>query len=654
MNWRDRISILSRKRNHGSAGPPLNRLNDLPSSSGTITSNNIASNSAPVESVVNTLSQLRPVIGPDLKSYYILLRGDEDSFTCIQPAMDVINSLDEVVKNVINTLMSGKQSLQVAELPPNAKKPRYSQAKTYTSSLAHRQISSNRKNGIRNLGSTLLKEEKRVSSINIENLFLDKAENGVVTFDSNKDVENVLLHKRVQDLESNEQDQMVRTTSILESRLKSNVFVKNKQESCLFISSDCGSGNISNLLTVPTTEPDLIQSIAQSVSSVRRRDYKNSQIRVLNEDENYVTPQAYLSEPLGTIESISKDLDCISSNARDLDCIGSNTRILDCIGSNTRDLDCIGSNTRDLDYIGSNTRSLDCAPTTLGPNVPLTELSLIAKEGTVLTEDEITSQIKTLIESEQLAVGEKNQIVVIRVSAREALVKIVQTETGAVDELAQHQETEAVPKSTMNRLISVKEEIKIEEEDPMSWSMSPVAGKKACYNSEAVVKSEDQPKNMNLLLSQYSEPHQDFGKTKEHIAPGLRETVAQTADCVIHPLVASLTEPLTNEEQQEDDELAKLHSVYKAGSPHLASQVDVLETFSDSLIGGAGGEIVVFQREDGEFVNQDGTPVSSELQYLITSSQQDLTLDPEDDHTDQLFVPPDHFEHHIVDVNSGL
>nr|XP_045599356.1 uncharacterized protein LOC123758750 [Procambarus clarkii] len=608
MNWRDRISILSRKRNHGSAGPPLNRLNDLPSSSGTITSNNIASNSAPVESVVNTLSQLRPVIGPDLKSYYILLRGDEDSFTCIQPAMDVINSLDEVVKNVINTLMSGKQSLQVAELPPNAKKPRYSQAKTYTSSLAHRQISSNRKNGIRNLGSTLLKEEKRVSSINIENLFLDKAENGVVTFDSNKDVENVLLHKRVQDLESNEQDQMVRTTSILESRLKSNVFVKNKQESCLFISSDCGSGNISNLLTVPTTEPDLIQSIAQSVSSVRRRDYKNSQIRVLNEDENYVTPQAYLSEPLGTIESISKDLDCISSNARDLDCIGSNTRILDCIGSNTRDLDCIGSNTRDLDYIGSNTRdldcigsntrSLDCAPTTLGPNVPLTELSLIAKEGTVLTEDEITSQIKTLIESEQLAVGEKNQIVVIRVSAREALVKIVQTETGAVDELAQHQETEAVPKSTMNRL--------------------------------------------------------DFGKTKEHIAPGLRETVAQTADCVIHPLVASLTEPLTNEEQQEDDELAKLHSVYKAGSPHLASQVDVLETFSDSLIGGAGGEIVVFQREDGEFVNQDGTPVSSELQYLITSSQQDLTLDPEDDHTDQLFVPPDHFEHHIVDVNSGL
>ena len=52
---------------------------------------------------------------------------------------------------------------------------------------------------------------------------------------------------------------------------------------------------------------------------------------------------------------------------------------------------------------------------------------------------------------------------------------------------------------------------------------------------------------------------------------------------------------------------------------------------------------------------QDGIPISSELQYLIASSQQDLatSLGP-DGQNNHILVPPDAFEDHTVDINCEL
>nr|XP_053653550.1 uncharacterized protein LOC128703022 [Cherax quadricarinatus]XP_053653557.1 uncharacterized protein LOC128703022 [Cherax quadricarinatus]XP_053653563.1 uncharacterized protein LOC128703022 [Cherax quadricarinatus] len=633
MNWRDRISILSRKRKHGRAGPPLNGQNDLPSGSGIISNHSLASNSAPVESVENTLSQLRPVIGPDHKSYYILLRGDEDSFTCIQPARDVVNSLDEVLKNVISTLKLVKPPLQATELPPNAKKPRYSQGKTYTTTVVHRHVDSVRKNGIHNTGSTLLNEDKIESSVNVGNLLLDKACN--TSSSTNSIVENVILNRTVQNLGSDQHNQMVRTSTLMyplvQSRLKSNgtVNVNTKQDSCLFISSDSESENVSNSLITPVSENDLIQNTTSSASSLRKKDCKGRQTHVLNAGENNVTPA-----PM----------------------------------------------TEFIRPAGSSTRGLECTIATIEHNSPMTELSLIAKEGTVLTEEEITSQIKTLIESEQLVVGEDNQIVVIRVSAREAMVKIVLNESEVDVLVRRHQETGAVTKSTRSKQSAIKKEVKVEVDDPLSLPIAVVDGE--CYNPEAMVNQEyllsqcsqtqqsaikeeikievddtlslpisavadgdcynpEAMVNQEYLLSQCSQTQQDFYDGKEIMDPRLEKTV--DPDCVVDSLVNPLVSSLPSEQQQAEV-LERLED--DSG----------METLSDALINATeGGEIVVFQREDGAFVNQDGTPVSSEIQYLITSLQQDFTpsLDAEDQ-AHNILLPPDNFEHNTIDVNSAL
>lgn len=369
MKWRDRISILSRKRNHGSVGSSLDEQSDLPSGSGIIHESNLASSSTPVESVETTLSQIRPVIGPDHKSYYILLRGNEDSFMCIQPAKDVINSLDEVIKNVINSVKLAKSSQQSSELPPSAKRPRYNQAKTYTGTLTHKQINSIRRNGVRNSNSLLINEDERLGSgVSLENLFLTKT--GDSSPDTDSVVENVILNRTVQNLNKDHRNQMVRTSTLVyplvQNRLGSNstVSVNTKQESCLFISSDHSNEDGSDTLFLPTTEIDIIKNIAQNASTVRKKEYKTNQIQAVNTGEKYVTRHSFLREA--------------------------------------------------LEAVGSHTKDLGCELAMTGQSSPPTELRLIAKEGTVLTEEEITSQIKTLIESEQLVVGENNQIVVIR------------------------------------------------------------------------------------------------------------------------------------------------------------------------------------------------------------------------------------------------
>lgn len=52
---------------------------------------------------------------------------------------------------------------------------------------------------------------------------------------------------------------------------------------------------------------------------------------------------------------------------------------------------------------------------------------------------------------------------------------------------------------------------------------------------------------------------------------------------------------------------------------------------------------------------QDGIPISSELQYLIASSQQDLEASlGSENQNNHILVPPEAFEDHTVDVNCEL
>lgn len=121
MKWRDRISILSRKRRQQS--DPAQVGSDVSSELGHTTGwsshsshhhhvpgSDTPSSSTSPPNVASTLAQVRPVIGPDHKSYYILLRGTGDSFTCIQPAKKMLDSLDEVMKNVMNSVEVDKMA----------------------------------------------------------------------------------------------------------------------------------------------------------------------------------------------------------------------------------------------------------------------------------------------------------------------------------------------------------------------------------------------------------------------------------------------------------------------------------------------------------------------------------------------------------------
>ncbi|KAG0727241.1 hypothetical protein GWK47_035035 [Chionoecetes opilio] len=120
-----------------------------------------------------------------------------------------------------------------------------------------------------------------------------------------------------------------------------------------------------------------------------------------------------------------------------------------------------------------------------------------------------------------------------------------------------------------------------------------------------------------------------------------------TPNCVLEtlaePLVDSLVNGTQQGQEQGQDELEE-----------LSCEVGELEALEQALVQGPE-EIIVFQQEDGTLLNQDGIPISRELQYLIASSQDDhatsLGPDSQDNH---LFVPPEAFEGHTIDVNCEL
>lgn len=375
MKWRDRISILSRKRNCGGVGAALNRQAVGPSCSGPTLSTPSQAPTSSTESKValeNTLSQLRPVIGPDHKSYYILLRGNEDSFTCIQPAKDVMNNLDDMMKNVAN-------SVKLVKALPHGKKHKYNRAKTYPKLLTQKDTNSAIRKSIEISEPVLHAEQNRTeSSVNTINLFPDRA-GGSPVIDSV--VDNVLLNRTtVQSVNFDQSNRVSRTNPLLyplvQNSLEPNDLenLSMRQESCLFIPNNCSGGDDSESLIVPNTETDLIQSIVESNASfMENRECSNSQSKTISDVEDHLTPdthstpETYLSE-----EAVMTQVSHLHDH-----------------------------------------HLQECPPMADQSFKPV-ELSLIAREGAVLSEQEITSEIKNLIESEQLVVGDNSQIVVIR------------------------------------------------------------------------------------------------------------------------------------------------------------------------------------------------------------------------------------------------
>ncbi|XP_042856046.1 uncharacterized protein LOC122242738 isoform X2 [Penaeus japonicus] len=576
MKWRDRISILSRKRTHKSfVGSPQDQ-NEVPSGSG-------SGNSGPqtllggiqTGSVENTLSQIRPVIGPDHKSYYILLRGNEDSFMCIQPAKDVIDSLDDVVKNVVNSVKLSKLS-QESESPPAVKKPRYSQGKTYKSTNRQIPTPSSKNNGVLNSHIQISEGDRTDSATGLENLLLCR----VSPEETNNVVENVVLNRRVQNVNSEQQNKMVRTSMLLyplvqNSRLAQGCAVRadSKQKASLLLTSDSVNAVEEDPLLIPS-ESDLIQNIAQSCPTVRLSDRK---------------------QELTSLEPVEPEL-CDPS-----------------------------------DYVTTEIKDLNSIlPSPVGQNPSPTELCLIAREGTLLSEEEITSQIKNMIESEQLVVGEGKQIVVIRVSAREAVVKIVGNEMEPVDS-SEHEEI----RETSGRFQH--------EEQELSEISTVVKEEDLGYDPEVVIAN-----NNNNSINNNHEDGVEYLLSPYQGLITKREVESDT-DYVVESFIGPSPTPPLQDSSQEEQLAYQVEEVNATGATSIA----------DPLITGAekdDGEIVVFQREDGAFVNQDGTPVSSELQYLIATSQQDFapSLDAVD-HTDSIFASAGAFDHHhTIDVNTGL
>lgn len=276
---------------------------------------------------------------------------------CIQPAKDVIDSLDDVVKNVVNSVKLSKLS-QESESPPVVKKPRYSQGKTYKSTN-RQNLPSTKNNGVLNSHVQISEGDRAEASTGLENLLLCR----VSPEETNNVVENVVLNRRVQNINSEQQNKMVRTSMLLyplvqNSRLAqgSAVRANSKQKTSLLLSSD-SVNELDDPLLIPS-ESDLIQNIAQSCTAVRLSDQK---------------------QELGSLEPTEPEL-CDPS-----------------------------------EYVTTEIKDLNSIlPPPVGQNPSPTELCLIAREGTLLSEEEITSQIKNMIESEQLVVGEGKQIVVIR------------------------------------------------------------------------------------------------------------------------------------------------------------------------------------------------------------------------------------------------
>ncbi|XP_068220805.1 uncharacterized protein [Palaemon carinicauda] len=376
MKWRERISILSRKRQQVRNGVVAAET------SGSRTSASGTSYDAR-DDVEKTLSQIRPVIGPDHKSYYILLRGNEDSFTCIQPSKEVITSLDEVVKNVVSSVSQGRPQDDVALLP-YARTSKNVEARSYKNA-SKKGPSENRK--VSGMSSSVKKEIKitRTLDSRLEGNFLG----------TENVVENVVLHRRVHSKVNSGLNEVKKTSISGRTLVQSHSDPISK-----LLGPKRRDGYLCKTIKKSTNREatlELAANLERKLSKNRKLEhveYENAQHLVqVNQDhlvQGKVEPVLRLREPScpwkpESLVQMSKVFGSVNET------------------------------------ITSKTGFQEDAK-------PLPEITLVAKGDHLLTDEVIAEQVKPLIESETLVKGEDSHVVLTRGKAQEVVLRILPKE----------------------------------------------------------------------------------------------------------------------------------------------------------------------------------------------------------------------------------
>ncbi|KAK7073202.1 hypothetical protein SK128_003504 [Halocaridina rubra] len=532
MKWRERISILSRKRKTTrNASGEESRL-ETPSASSSGYNDDR-------DSVKNTLSQIRPVIGPDHKSYYILLRGNEDSFTCIQPAKEVVTSLDEIFRNVANTVKDCKS--HGMGLPPYLQTTQVSEGRSQKNASRKTLGGDLKVNGV---SKSVRSETRFGNGMKLDSVFDIKPEEKFLGTENV--VENVVLNRTIQTVNSNHNE--VRRTSTLvyplvQNRLDSSTVASGTEKTRL------GKKHGHHKKTVDRGIPqEPVVSLPSTYSSAQSHN------NFTNFEEEPELQK--IKEP-----ELQKN---ISLNN----------------GTN----ECNETQTSDGGGL-------------LGKEKPITEVRLLAKDGCVLTEEAILTQVKALVESETIVVGENSHVVASRESAQEVILRILPKEMDLVQVI---EDTQTVKDDVVNIENSympyTSEECK--EEDTTMTLTSPIL---PFFDPDVLVNSNgkcDVENKVEYLLTSVpstpSEIFEDCGMVKES--------------------------NLVKDIQPED-----VDSGYSMIEPSLGGNdsLEIEKFLTGHPLLDQNEEIVIFQRADGALVNQDGTPISTNLQYLITSSQLD-------------------------------
>ncbi|XP_064112263.1 uncharacterized protein LOC135219422 isoform X2 [Macrobrachium nipponense] len=373
MKWRERISILSRKRQNSRNG----------ASAAETSANKIAASGTSHDAkddVEKTLSQIRPVIGPDHKSYYILLRGNEDSFTCIQPSKEVITSLDDVVKNVVSSVRQGRPQ-DVTSLP-YAWTSKNSEARSYKN-VSRKSPSENRKVSVSS--HSVNKESKIERTLNLNQVDSRSEKNFLGT-------ENVVVHRRLQTKVKSSHNVVKRTSISVHPIVQSqsdpsgNLLGTNRHERYLCKTNKRSCNRETSEMGVQH-ERKLIRNQKVDHTELRKADHEVQ----VNQDQGKAEPALGIHEP--EVPWKQEPLVQISEDA-------------------------FGSvNETVIPESGFHENAK-----------PLAEIRLVAKSGPVLTEEVIVEQVKSLIESQTLVIKDDAHIVLTRGNAQEVILRILPKE----------------------------------------------------------------------------------------------------------------------------------------------------------------------------------------------------------------------------------
>ncbi|KAK4292583.1 hypothetical protein Pmani_034671 [Petrolisthes manimaculis] len=765
MKWRDRISILSRKRRQKS---DLMLGDDLPAELGQAGQSGHSSQvTGTSTSVASTLSQVRPIIGPDHKSYYILLRGAGDSFTCIQPAKEMLDSLDEVMRNVMGSVevdkITQQQQQQMKSIMSSEEVDKITQQQKQqhiittcttkgmstvstgstcsTETLTQHSIAAANTSKMKivtrvgemgkpaqqPITSSSVKSDDPMQLMDLLDLplhlengsfssFPDLANNSpnIVQTENPIEVSNPIeivsgrRHSRkivnvptrtknnntsehfvkLMDLPSHtkritknneKRDRLSMPVltrkvsassepsiklSMMSTQTKNSV-TTNKQSQKLYellckrpISSQATKPYHSEPSKRKQNETSWKSTVRSSLSGLNGQKQHQQSLHpsvMFSSDKTQLLLQSRLNgeklqqqhhhqEPRIALPCEKEPTEMYDTSDSAMD-----SAILNRLLQNLGLSDIPQFNGKDSLPNRTEMEAME------NPE-PVTEIQLLAREGTVLTEEQITEQIKTLIESEQLIVRENHNIVAMRISAEEAWVRVVmkgdevrepgfrETERQGMAVERKHRNTLHQP-SLLNPQPVSTNQIVIKREENVKGEMceaSPIRPQDPTFPFNSLSADSDTNGEISSFLSSYSLNKQE-GKAAAAIKDEMEECES-----------VEYQEEEAEEPQEEETEglqylpnTQTLHHDIHGEDFHF----EEMEKIESGLMRDSE-EIVVFQQEDGAFVNQDGSPVSSELQYLISNSQQ-LSSCQALDHT-SLLLPPGPLVHPSFDINCRL